>query len=133
MTPKTKKKVTDKRLLKIWSEKGKIRSEFKCEYPDCNVNYHQVHAHHVFHRSIANTRYDIDNCIILCPVHHTLGQDSAHKDPTFIARIIACGVRTSEWFDKLIEKKNKIVKNNDSFKEQKLYQLENDDYSDLVF
>jgi hypothetical protein len=132
MTAK-RKKVSDKKLLKIWAEKVKERADHRCEYPDCRVNYTQVHAHHVFHRSISNTRYDVSNGLCLCPTHHTLGQDSAHKDPTFIVRIIACGVRTSEWFDKLIEKKNKIVKNNDSFKEQKLYQLENDDYSDLPF
>ena len=118
-----RKPATDKKALKVWADKVKERADYRCEYPDCKVNYHQVHAHHVFHRSHANLRYDISNGICLCPTHHTLGQDSAHKDPTFITRLITCGVRTPEWFDALIEKRNVIVKNNDLFKAEKLKEL----------
>jgi predicted restriction endonuclease len=112
------KKATDKYLLKLWAEQVKERAEHRCEYPDCKVNYSQVHAHHIFSRRHASLRYDIKNGISLCPSHHTLGLFSAHKDPAFIMRLISCGVRSSEWFDELIKKRNIIIKNNQSYKNE---------------
>ena len=117
-------KATDKRLLKNWAEKVKELADYKCEAPDCTVNYSQVHAHHVFSRRHTSLRYEVKNGLCLCPTHHTLGLFSAHKDPTFIARLIACGVRTTEWFDDLINQRNKIIKNSQAFKDECFKKIE---------
>jgi len=113
---KKKVKVSDSRLLKLWGQKVKERAGNRCEYPDCNVNYSQTHPHHFFSRRHASLRYDIENGLCLCPTHHTMGYFSAHKDPCFKDRIIACGVRSAEWLERLIVKRNMVVKNNDYFK-----------------
>ena len=113
-----KKKVSEKTLLKKWAEKVKERADYRCEYPDCNVNYSQVHAHHFFHRQNKSIIYDPDNGLCLCPTHHSLGSFSAHKDPTFKDRIISCGVRSQEWLERLTDKRNMIVKNNDTYKQE---------------
>ena len=46
-----------------------------------------------------------------------MGSFSAHNDPDFKDRILSTGVRTPEWNDKLREKRNQIVKNNQAFKD----------------
>lgn len=110
------KNLTDKKLLSQWAIAGKERSGYRCEVADCRIHYTQVHAHHVFHRSHVSLRYALDNCLVLCPYHHTLGSFSAHKDPTFIERIIATGVRSHEWLDALREERNRIQKNTAAWK-----------------
>lgn len=115
--PKKEKKVTDKNLLKLWADVCKERANYKCEYPDCDINYHQVHAHHFFSRRHTSIRYDYENSICLCPVHHTMGSFSAHNDPSFKDRILACGVRSMDWYDRLTEKRNRIIKNNQDWKD----------------
>jgi hypothetical protein len=112
------KKISDKTLLKAWSKAVRERADYKCEYPDCSVNYTQVHPHHFFSRRHVSLRYDLENGICLCPVHHTMGSFSAHKDPTFKDLIIATGVRSSEWLDKLIQKRNIIQKNTQQWKDE---------------
>ena len=113
----TKKPITDAALLKLWANIVKERAGWKCEYPDCNCNYTQLHPHHFYSRRHASLRYDPDDGVALCPFHHTMGAFSAHHDPDFKDRIIATGVRTREWQEKLREKRNLIVKNNQAFKE----------------
>jgi len=113
-----KKAITDDYLLKLAGNICKERAGFRCEYPDCDAHYSRVHAHHVFHRAHASLRYDLSNCLVLCPYHHTLGSFSAHKDPTFIQRIISTGVRSPGWLDALTLRRNLIVKNNQAFKEE---------------
>ena len=115
---KKKKAVTDCYLMKMLGNICKERADFKCEYPDCNIKSSQLHPHHFYSRRHAAIRYDPDNIIILCAVHHTMGSFSAHNDPDFKDRIIATGVRTPEWNDRLREKRNVIVKNSQAFKEQ---------------
>ena len=116
--------VSDKKLISTWAQAVKERAGYKCEVADCNVRATQLHAHHVFHRSHANLRYEIDNGLCLCAQHHSLGSFSAHKDPTFIERIISTGVRDRNWLDDLIGRRRVIVKNNNDFKQKAKEKLE---------
>jgi len=117
--PKRKKAViTDKKLIALWREAVIERSGHKCEYPECTVKATQLHAHHFYTRRIVPLRYDIENGIALCSYHHTLGPFAAHKDPDFKDIIIERGARSEEWHQKLIQKKQKIVKNTPAFKVQ---------------
>jgi len=134
-----KAKVSDKMLLKMCGDVAKARANFKCEYPNCSINGKQLHPHHYYSKRNANTRYDPDNIIVLCAYHHTLGNEAAHHDPNFKDVIISNFIRTNEWHWNITEKKNKIVKNNQEFKEawkerlkvlldiykRKVYELEN--------
>jgi hypothetical protein len=56
-----------------------------CEFLGSNFNYHQVHAHHAEGRRKHRLRWDLRNKVWLCPHHHTLGKQSAHKN--------------ADWFD----------------------------------
>jgi hypothetical protein len=104
-------KLTDKKLLKLWADICKERAGWKCEVADCNTRGTQLHAHHIFSRRHASLRYRIDNAICLCSVHHSLGSFSAHSDPTFKDRLVACGVRPPELFEELSRERNRIQKN----------------------
>jgi len=43
-------------------------------------------AHHVIGRRNRTLRWDLENGIILCPLHHTFGRESAHQDPLWFAK-----------------------------------------------
>ena len=120
---KKRKAVTDASLLKLLGNICKERANFRCEYPDCDVRSSQLHPHHFYSRRNASIRYDPDNIIVLCPIHHTLGSFSAHNDPDFKDRIIATCVRSQDWNEKLRLKRNLIVKNNQAFKDAALKKL----------
>jgi len=77
------KKITDAKLLKLWGDAVKERAGHRCEYPDCNVHYTQLHPHHLYSRRYVTMRYCLDAGIALCPYHHTMGGLSAHHDPDF--------------------------------------------------
>ena len=124
--PKPKRKkaaISDKKLLAYWREAVLERAGHRCEYPECTVNYTQLHPHHFYTRSITSLRYDIDNGICLCPYHHTMGPYAAHRDPDFKDIIIERGVRSEAWHDKLIEKRNQRVKNTTAYKLECLEKL----------
>jgi hypothetical protein len=112
------KQISDKKLLKLWAAAVLERAGYKCEYPDCTVNYTQLHPHHLYSRRYVTMRYNLDNGIALCPSHHTMGGDSAHHDPDFKERLIATKVRTREFFDNLRAERNRIQKNTQAFKDE---------------
>lgn len=118
-----RQKITDKKLLSLWSAAVKERAGHRCEYPECTVRATQLHTHHFYHRSIVPLRYDIDNGICLCAHHHVLGSFAAHKDPDFADIIIARGARTEAWHKNLTQKKRQITKNTTAFKLECLEKL----------
>jgi len=111
------KKVSDKTLLRMWREVGLMNAGHKCEYPNCSVNYTQLHPHHFYNKKNQSVRYDPMNCIILCHQHHTNGNEAAHLDPFFLDKLLKNKVRTEEWLKELTDRKNVVVKNNQFFKE----------------
>lgn len=112
------KTITDKKLLQLWANAVKERAGYKCEYPDCTVHAHQLHAHHLYSRRWVTMRYNLYAGICLCAYHHTLSGLSAHKDPDFKQTLIAGGVRTADFFDKLREERNRIQKNTAAWKQE---------------
>lgn len=122
---KKKKEITDRQLLKIWADICKERAGWKCEVADCNTRATQLHAHHIFSRRHTILRYNPENSICLCSVHHSLGSFSAHSDPTFLTRLIATGVRSTEWLENLTVKRNIIQKNTQQFRDECYQKLKN--------
>lgn len=124
LAKKKKRPISDAYLLKLWAKIVKERAGYRCEYPDCNINATQLHPHHWYSRRHKSLRYDPMNGIALCAHHHTMGSFSAHHDPDFKDRILATGVRSVEWSDKLREKRNvKITQDEDSFRADALENL----------
>lgn len=108
-------RVSDAVLLKMW---GKIvKAVGKCEYPNCAVNYTQLHPHHYFNKNNQSVRYDPLNGISLCHIHHTNGNEAAHLDPDWKEKWLKSGKRPEGWLEELTRRKNQIVKNNQFFKE----------------
>lgn len=102
---KQTKKSLEKQLDKLWREVSLIRANHKCEYWGCNKT-DNLNAHHVFSRSRRSVRWDIENCFILCPYHHSLGNDSAHKDPEFLKKVLGeitgfRALRNQKWYQML--------------------------------
>jgi len=108
--------ISDKKLLKLWGQAVIERAGRRCEYPDCNIHYTQLHPHHLYSRRYVTMRYNLDAGISLCPYHHTMGGLSAHHDPDFKSVLVATGVRTEEFFDKLRAERNRIQKNTAAWK-----------------
>ena len=111
-----KKKVSDKVVLRLWGQVVKERAGNKCEYPGCSINYTQLHPHHYFNRKNKSVKYDPDNGICLCHIHHTRGNEAAHLDPDFKEKWIASGKRPEGWLEELTKNKNEIVKDNDEYR-----------------
>jgi len=91
---------TEKQLDNLWREAVILKSGSWCEYLGCRKRKH-LNAHHIYSRSRKSVRWDLENGISLCPEHHSLGNDSAHKSPDFKATLILTGTRTKEFLDKL--------------------------------
>ena len=111
------KKITDAKLLKLWGDAVKERAGHRCEYPGCNIHYTQLHPHHLYSRRYVTMRYSLDAGVCLCPVHHTMGGLSAHHDPDFKSVLVATGVRTEEFFDRLRAERNRVQKNTAAWKQ----------------
>jgi len=93
------------KLDKLWREYIHAR-----DFETCGVcNNPGNNAHHIVGRRNRTLRWDPENGIILCPLHHTFGRESAHQDPLWF----------SEWFQTnypdryiwLMKKRNVIDKN----------------------
>ncbi len=100
----------DKKCLDaLWRKVTILKAGARCEYPNCHKTDY-LNVHHFFSRSRMSVRWDIDNALVLCAGHHSLGNDSAHKGPMFKDTIIAAGVRSEEWLRKLTLRANTPMK-----------------------
>jgi hypothetical protein len=78
--PKPRKRKSERQCLKaecdkLWSKVILARDKHKCQYCGREGN----NPHHIYTRSRLNTRFDLDNGICLCALHHTLSSTfSAH-------------------------------------------------------
>lgn len=109
------RKVSDATLLRLWGDI--VKRVGKCEYPGCTVNATQLHPHHYFNKNNHSVRYDPMNGICLCHIHHTNGNEAAHLDPDWKEKWLASGKRPEGWLEELTARKNKVVKNNDAYKQ----------------
>ncbi|MEN6375509.1 MAG: hypothetical protein ABFD75_12145 [Smithella sp.] len=110
-------KVSDATLLRMWGKIVKLKAGNKCEYPGCTVNATQLHPHHYYNKKNQSVRYDPLNGICLCHIHHTNGNEAAHLDPDFKEKWLSSGKRPEGWLQKLTDRKNQIVKNNQFYRE----------------
>ena len=114
---KKQKKVAASGVLKLWGEVVKAQAGYQCEYPNCTVNFTQLHPHHYFNKKNKSVKYDPLNGICLCHLHHTNGNEAAHLDPDFKDKWLASGKRPEGWLEELTQRKNQIVKDDDSYRE----------------
>ena len=61
-----------------WKRVIRERDLYACRY--CQETEKQLHAHHIIGRRITQIRYNLDNGLLLCASHHTLGKFSAHEN-----------------------------------------------------
>jgi hypothetical protein len=103
---KDDRKSLDKECLRLWALIVKLRAGNKCEVCE-KKNY--LNAHHVFSKSRRSVRYDLQNGLCLCSGCHSLTNESAHKDPSFIKKILGeipgyKPLRTKAWWDNLYQR-----------------------------
>ena len=85
---KSQSKTYDDMLDSLWSKLVKMKDGNKCMKCEAKTN---LNSHHVITRSNKRLRWDLNNGICLCALHHTLSQRfSAHKRPA----------EFQVWFDK---------------------------------
>lgn len=107
--------VSDKNLLDLFRQIVGLRANWKCEFPGCNACGEDLNPHHVFSRENKSIRYDPFASLWLCTPDHQF----AHAEPTrFMATILIHRVRTVEWLNEVMTRKNQIVKFNNAFREQ---------------
>jgi len=107
---KSQRKGLEKELDNLWREAGLERAGHKCEWWGCHKTEH-LNAHHIFSRSRRSTRWDLENCLILCSGHHSLNTESAHKDPSFLKKLLGeipgySPLRTRGWWEMLYRRAN---------------------------
>lgn len=81
--------VIKRRLFRLVSQICRDRADHTCEVCGMkkgdiyNGKPQRVEAHHLFSRSIKNSpmKWDMNNLICLCTLHHKTGPQSAHKNP----------------------------------------------------
>jgi Zn-finger protein len=101
--------VSEEYLLKIFHEIVGFNADFNCEWPGCKAEGPDLNAHHFDSRGNLSIKFDPFCGLYLCTNHHT-GRISAHSEPKiFEAMIIYYQVRTIEWLQEVIERKNKII------------------------
>lgn len=108
---KSEKKKLEEECRRLWGYIIKLRSNFKCEYPNCHYQWNSLDSHHYYSKgAYPHLRFDLQNGISLCTNHHTagFGREAAHSDPHFREKILGIfpgfenrGIRTENW-DKLL-------------------------------
>lgn len=83
-----------------WSKLIKERDKM-CQYAGCNSTIGEAH-HWINTRKYKNTRYDLENGIMLCAKHHRLVHDKNIKPPSpyfkrFVSRETVEKIRKKKW------------------------------------
>lgn len=105
---KTSNKSLAKQCHELWREIVFRRAGVKCEYQGCHRLATQ--PHHVKTKGHTNhLRYDPDNGIALCYLHHKGSNDAAHSDIHFKDKILGLypgykPIRTVQWLELLDRK-----------------------------
>jgi hypothetical protein len=108
--------ISDKYLTDLLRQVVSLNASGVCEWPTCNSTI--CDPHHYFSRDNNAIRWDADSCLWLCSSHHT-GTISAHHEPMiFEAVIIYYQIRTAEWLQSVIEKRNMVVKDTPDYRQE---------------
>ena len=103
------KKPEIKKLDKMWGEA--IHSLYDC-CAVCKKKDVRLEAHHIFTRGKQSTRWDLENGILLCSLHHKFDKNlSAHTAPRNFWLWLE-KEKGIDWVNKLEEKSNLITKHN---------------------
>lgn len=94
------KKPKHENLDTLWSKKVKEKAGNKCEVCGKETG---LNSHHIFSRSNKRVRWDLDNGICVCVLHHVFGLFSAHKSPIEFAEWLK-EKRGEKWYNILREK-----------------------------
>ena len=96
---KRKKNSLNKLLDSLWSKAVKKLAKEKCEYCESTNN---LNSHHIIGRRNFAVRWNINNGVCLCGLHHTFSSKfSAHQTPTLFSDFIQ-KKRGKEWYRQLI-------------------------------
>jgi hypothetical protein len=93
-----------KRADEYWSRCIRTRDSGKCRIGGCSYLCNVPHPHHVFGRKNLATRWDMENGLLLCFLHHR----KAHDDPESIRDKIVEAMG-EERFSRMREKSRTIV------------------------
>ena len=100
-------KTVNKRKDDQWTHLVKERAGFKCEYCGSDKN---LNSHHIFSRANRSVRWDLDNGVCVCSLHHIFSsQFSAHLSPIEFSEWLK-DKRGQEWYDNLRVKAKSIAK-----------------------
>jgi len=112
MPKKITKKSEKKRLDEAWKLKVKERDCYFCQVCNKLVEKKNCQAHHILPRHIKRYRWDVDNGITLCYVHHKIGPFSAHQNAIWFTFWLKTHKKEQFW--KIINKLKEIGKHESS-------------------
>lgn len=93
-------------LDNLWRQAIYNKARNRCEY--CWKETH-LNAHHIFSRSNYSVRWDLDNGVCLCALHHVLGTTSFHKAPAEMIEWIK-KKRGVKWYNALLLRARSVMK-----------------------
>ncbi len=99
MNKKKLLKRENKRKDKEWALAVKSRFDNQCAI--CNSKEY-LNAHHIIPREFGETKWDVQNGIALCPLHHKWGRYSFHKNGLWAMNVLK--TKYPEVHDYLVEK-----------------------------
>lgn len=80
MTAKTENRKKDKEWALLVREKDK-----HCQVCGPDVNNKVLNSHHLIPKQFVDFRWDIENGMLLCFQHHSVGRQSAHQHPVWFS------------------------------------------------
>ena len=97
------------KLLELWKQAVKLRSNYTCEHCGRNNNTlnalgkrWQLHSHHILtRRAYPNMKYDLDNGCCLCVNCHEFGKWSAKNTPIEFIEWLCSYKQDPEFYNKL--------------------------------
>jgi len=98
----------DKNLDIAWSKLVKLRAGNQCQF--CGLGDETLASHHIFGRANKSVRWDVENGVALCYIHHVSSSVfSAHGTPDKFDEWIN-GIKGVAFMGRLTRRKNSLGK-----------------------
>jgi len=102
-----KLRIAERKMDECWSKKVRQRDNYICQVCGCTYKQIQgIQAAHILPREFPETRWDLQNGIALCSLHHRWGKNSAHNNPIWFTEWLK--ERKPEQYNYLVNKMNQI-------------------------